>query len=162
MMNDFAALVQARAVGAVSSRHLDSEIWAARIGASPRVLAALKAAVPAAVSSSPSWAGDAIGAERVVLDGFSDSLRTSSAFAALLPMMTRAPLRMAAGFVSGGATGYIAGEAKPVPISRLTLANGELTPRTAAAILACSTEMLLAVTSAGQALFERELMGAAP
>jgi HK97 family phage major capsid protein len=92
-----------------------------------------------------------------VLTTFAGSLARASAFEAMLPFMTPAPLRTTIGFLSAQATGTDTAEAAPKPQTTFTIGGQALTPSKAIAFVVASDELMRLALQAGAELFEREL-----
>jgi HK97 family phage major capsid protein len=99
-------------------------------------------------------------AEAGLVAAFADSLRNVGAFDAMLPSMIRVPLKTRVAITTVGATGFVVGEGQAKPISKLTLEDGELTPRKAVAIVVVSDELARSTSSNALSLFGRELRAA--
>ncbi len=149
---------------AIQSKALvgETERWAEFAGCPDRVQKDLKAGVAAGTTLDAEWAGAAVGDYRNVVAGFIESMRTRSVFYRLLNdnAFLRVPLNKRVAITTAAASGWIIGEGKPVPLSRLSLANAMLTPNRAAALLVVTDELARDVSASGQALFSRELRGA--
>jgi hypothetical protein len=136
------------------------ERWAEMNRAPERALRILKSgAIPAGTTSDADWAGNAMGDYNASILAFFESLRTTSVFFRLVAdnALRRVPLRQRVGIVSGSAAGWIVGEGKPVPLSKLTLKNGVLEPVRAAAQIVLTDELWRNVSTAGQLVVGREL-----
>ena len=158
---EFVRLVQARAVRAAVGGEAASDRWLQAIDAPSRVGRLLKAGVPAATTGSAGYAGDIAADFRNVVGAFSETLRSTGFFFALLAGgFVRVPMRTRAGIISIGATAWIVGEGKPKPLSRVTVANQEIAARKAVGMMVATKELITAVGQAGQQLFERELRNA--
>jgi hypothetical protein len=72
----------------------------------------------------------------------------------------RTPMRTRISASASNATGWIAGESKPRPLSSLTLHSAELKPVTAAAVLVLTRELARSANPGATALIERELRNA--
>jgi HK97 family phage major capsid protein len=140
----------------------DASVWAERQGAPPAAVRILKTSIPSAVTTSSTWAGAISGDYATAVAAFIDSMKNSSAFFAILAAggFTRIPFNLRVGLVTLGATGYLVGAGKPVPLSRLALANNVLTPDTIGAMLVTSDEVINDVSAAGMDLFNSELKAA--
>ncbi len=142
----------------MAKRNAGPKPWAARI----EFKRILKAGVAAGTTLDAEWAGAAVGDYRNVVAGFMESMRTRSVFYRLLNdnAFLRVPLNKRVAITTAAATGWIIGEGKPVPLSRLSLANAMLTPVRAAALIVVTDELARDVSASGQTLFSRELKGA--
>jgi hypothetical protein len=154
---EFSQLCQARAVRALDGEAA-ADRWLSRIDAASRVGKILKAAIPAATTSDSGYAGDIAADYRNIVGAFSTSLRSDGFFMALLENgFARVPMRSRAGVITVGASAWAVGEGLPKPISRVTVANQEITPRKAVGLLVATKETITAVGASGQLLFENEL-----
>jgi Phage capsid family len=147
----------ARAKGiAANSFSGDAENWLAANGAPDRARRIYKAAIGAGSTVDSAQASD------ILLGNWSDTLRTRSAFARILAdgAFSRVPMNSRIGIVTVPATGSIVAEGDAIPVSRLTLTNFLLAPIKASALVVVTNELLRDVSSAGQQLFNREMLGA--
>lgn len=94
-----------------------------------------------------------------LVEAFISSLRTRSIFYRLIAdeMITRIPIRTRIGAVAVGASAYVPGEARSVPVTRLAFTATGIEPATALAMLVMSEDMMKASGPAAQATFEREM-----
>ncbi len=128
-------------------------------GAPERVVRILAKSVGATMTTDPT--GDAMTDIMVAFGLWSDSLRTRSAFFALLPDMAQAPFLKHIGINAAGATAWMKGEGAPIPVSRVDLTGGrQLQPLTAATIMVATEETIRDASTASLALLDRELRGA--
>src|SRR5262249_15345001 len=98
----------------------------------------------------------------ISIGAFSDSMRTPSIFYRLLGdnALVRSPFYIRVGMVATPVSAAVVGEGHSVPVSKVTLANGLLTPLKVARTIVCTQELLSNLGADGQALFNRELGGA--
>jgi len=115
-----------------------------------KVVRVAKAAVAAGSTTSGNW-GEAAADQGSILAAFVAQMRNASVFYRLLESMIRLPVRQRIGLVTMGATAWTLGEGQPIPLTALDLAAAALEPRTAAALLVV-TEELLTATSADEGL----------
>jgi hypothetical protein len=119
-----------------------------------------KAAVGAAGPLPGQWGAPLLGPFNQLAQAFLDSLRSRSAFLAMLPNFVRVPLNTVVVIATADATGWIVGAGKPVPLSKLALANATIEP-TKCCALVCTTQELLRDASPGaESAFNRALRGA--
>ena len=133
--------------------------FAAAKGLLPEIQTVLKGAVGAgSISSgelSPLHEFERMG------EAYLATLRSASAFDALLPFMRNVPFRSKIVISTSGAAGAaIVPEGAPKPISSLTLSGGELEQVKAVAITVLSRELLRLGGAPVLDLFERELRNA--
>lgn len=111
-------------------------------GATDRMVHLLTKAPIGAGHSSDGNYGEVLADWRIAASGFFASLRTRSAYFAMLAGgFQKAPLRTRLGLVTANATGYIVGAGKAIPLSKLTLSGQTLTPALAAAIVVVTDEI---------------------
>ena len=137
--------------------------WAEMNRAPDRVVRILKSgSIPAGTTTVSDWAAAATGDYGASVNAFFESLRTTSVFFRLLAdrALRIVPLHQRVGIISGSASGWIVGEGKPVPLSKLELRNGVLEPVRAAAQIVLTDELWRNVSTAGQVAFAKELKGA--
>ena len=126
----------------------------------PRVVEVAKAAIGAAGPGTGQWGSELVG-YRLLASGFLDSLRSRSAFFAMLPGLARVPLQTRLGILTTNATAWIVGAGKPIPLSKLAFAAGpSLDPIRAAALIVVTDELLRSTAPGAEASFNRELRGA--
>ncbi len=127
--------------------------WAEAAGAPSSVIRMLqKTAVGAGSTVDGDWgSADYYNAQ----NAFIAAAQTASVFYRLFAdnAFLKMPLRTRVGVTSANATGFIMGQGKPRPLSRLRLANHFLEPVTAAALIVASDELIKNITPAGQTLF---------
>src|SRR6202035_4835601 len=99
------------------------------------------AAVSGGTISDATWAG-ALVAYQTVSAGFVESLRSISAYDAMLPNLRRIPPFTRAAIVTAGASGALTAEAKWKVISRLQLTADNIAPLKALAVLVITEELL--------------------
>lgn len=148
----------AKYLAAAHGRRGEAAELAKAAGAPARVVGVIKAAVGAAGPDDAGWAGDLRG----VSSAFQEVLRSRSIFYRMLAdtALVRVPLRTRLGAVTVGATAYVAGAGKPVPLSALTLESPELSERKACGIVVVTDEIARSGDGAAQALISRELRNA--
>ncbi len=141
----------------------DADAWIEANAPAP-VQRILKAQVAAGTTLDPEWGGAAAGDYKNTVAAFVDSLRTASIYFRLLSDngFVRVPLQRRVAITTATASGWIVGEGKPVPLSRLSLQNQLLQPHRAAALIVVTDELVGDVSAAGQALFVRELEAQLP
>jgi hypothetical protein len=139
-----------------------TEIWAESVGCPDRVKRILKSAVAAGTTLDAAWAGSAVGDYRGIVAGFMEAMRTKSVFYRLLNdnAFTIVPLHKQIVVTTAAASGWILGEGKPVPLSRLSLANQMLLPVRAAALIVLSDALIRDTSTSGQSFFAKELRNA--
>jgi hypothetical protein len=127
------------------------DLIARELGSTHRAVAIVeKAGVPALdLSDSPM--------AESVLTTFAGSLARASAFEAMLPFMTPAPLRSTVGFLSAQATGSEPDEGAAKAQTTFSFGGRTLTPAKAIAFVVASDELMRLALQAGAELFEREL-----
>jgi hypothetical protein len=125
-----------------------------------RAASILKAAVEAGGTADPTWAG-ALLDHRTASAGFVGSLKSISAFDALLPDMRKMPMQTRIAVVSASAAGSTQGQGKPIPVSKMELAAGSLEPQLASALIVLAEELVRSGTADGDALIAAELRKAA-
>jgi hypothetical protein len=138
------------------------EPWLESVHAPAPVKRILKSGVAAGTTLDAAWAGAAVGDYRNIVAAFQESIRSRSVFFRLFNdnAFVRVPLNRRVAVTTAAASGWIIGEGKPVPLSRLSLANAMLVPIRAAALIVVSDELARDVSAAGQVLLGRELKGA--
>ena len=134
-----------------NGRRSEAEQLATITAATPRVQAIMKSAVSAGAVSS------GIADYDNLVTAFYQSLRSASAFDAILPAMTPAPLRSRGTITTTGVSGGVVPEGQIKPISSVTLDNKLVEPRKAAAIVVISAELAAFSSPAAVALFNTEL-----
>jgi len=125
-----------------------------------RAAAILKSTVAAGSIADPAWAG--IWADyALVAAAWMDSLRTQSAFDAMLSSMVQVPLRTRVGITTTGATGYVRGEGGlPRRLSRMDLGAAGLDALNAVAWITVTRDLSKFAGPTGATLFDRELKAA--
>jgi HK97 family phage major capsid protein len=155
----------ARSMLAAECHGVDAARWAEQRGAPARVTDILtKTNIPAATTSGSGYVAPIAGCYALAISAFLGSMSNASAFFSILNLgaggFTVVPFNLRAGIVTAGATGFVIGAGRPTPLSRLTLANGLLTPHTVASLMVTTDEVLNDVSAAGQTLFSNELKAA--
>jgi hypothetical protein len=126
------------------------EHLAARSGANGHMVDTIKAL--GAANTGGGWAADMIGSESAVTNAFISNLRHASIFYRLLDLgVIRAPFRTRLGLVTAGATAWVQGEGRPVPLTSLGLNDAFLEPVTASGLI-CATKEWLQATGADTSL----------
>ena len=120
-----------------------------------RVVEILKAGVTAGTLGGS--AGDALADYGVLAQAWLDSLRTVSAFDAMLSSMTKIPLRTFVGISTLEVSGYVRGEGQAKTISQMQLAPQGLEPISVVAWVVLSKELATFSGPNGASLFDREL-----
>jgi hypothetical protein len=112
--------------------------------------------------STTGWGEGLVGDYKIATDGFFESLRSSSAFFALLAEgFSRVPLRQRLALSTISATAYLHSEGQVKPITEISTENsGGVTPVEAVAIIVVSNELLKLTSAAAQSMLSRELRGA--
>lgn len=122
-----------------------------------RVQSVLKAAVAVGTTTDTTWAKPLVD-HQIIVSAFVSLLRNSSVFyRALDAGMVRVPFNTQAAMVTAGATAYIVNEGAPVPVSRLSLAGVALEPKTAAAMLVVTEDLIRSTSTASEAMLSTEL-----
>jgi hypothetical protein len=100
-----------------------------------------------------------LGPEGTVIGDFSNTMRMASAFYRMLSdnAFARVPLYTRAGMITSVPSAGVVAEGVAVPVTKITLNNVILAPIKCAALLVCTSELLLNTSAAGQACFSREL-----
>lgn len=141
----------------------EANAWAEQNGAPDRVVRILKSGtLPAGTTTVSDWAAAAMGDYGASISAYFESLRTTAVFFRLLAdrALRIVPLHQRAGIIAGSASGWIVGEGKPAPLSKMTLRNGMLDPVRAAAQIVLTDELWRNVSTSGQLALGRELKGA--
>jgi hypothetical protein len=148
-----------RALCAGQRLKMDAVTWAEQHSLPAAAIRILKGTVPAGATTSGNWAEGALGDTRQATAAFLASLQTRSVFARIVAdnAITRLPFNRRVGFVSANATGWILGDGKPTPLSRLEVGSGTIAPRKAAAMLAMSDEFALDAGPVVESAFTRAL-----
>ena len=152
---EFAALVR---VFALHEGNLQKAHEHARVAGMPRIASVFKSAVDVGGLDHVSWS--ALSEFRTIAEGWLQSLRSVSAFDAMLPSMRRMPLRSRGLSVVTGIEGASANELTVKPISSLTLSSTFTDPIKAAAIVVVTEELLKIGDPTASALLEAELRAA--
>ncbi len=125
---------------------------------SDRVGSIMKSAVAAGSTADLPTSGD----YKILSGGFFELLRSQSVFFRLLGpgwnLAHAVQTRVIASSLA--ATGYIVGQGKPKPLTRLAMSGADLTPVCGAGIVVLSDEVLRATSSSWDSLLGRELRGA--
>lgn len=130
---------------------------ARQIHAPPRAVTVAKAAISALTTAN----SEALTALQTASSGFSDSLRSISAFDAMLGDMIRVPLDVPGLRIStAGISGTLVAEGAPQPISSITIAVAGLAKRKSSAIVIVSDTLARELSSGASAMLSRELRGA--
>ena len=140
----------------------ETEVWAESVGCPDRGKRILKSAVGAGSTLDAEWAGAAVGDYRGIVAGFMEAMRTKSVFFRLLNdnAFTIVPMQKQIATTTASASAWIIGEGKPVPLSRLSLANQMLTPVRAAALIVMTDALIRDTSAAAQSFFAKELRNA--
>jgi hypothetical protein len=109
-----------------------------------------KAAIAAGSLADPQWAGS-LGGHRIISASFVETLRSGSAFARMWSDGAIRPIPPATQVivVTSAGSGASPLEARPKPLTRLSLAGADTEPRKATAQLVTTTELARADASAG-------------
>lgn len=150
-----AQLARAKALG--QGRPGAAMQHAEAMGADPRVVGALKAAVPAMGMSDADLNG--LTDARHITTQFTPFLRQRSLFYALVEGggMTRVGLRQRVGYTTLAASAFIAGEGAAVPLSRMEVPATGIPRSHANALIILTDDMIRNMGVAGEALISREL-----
>lgn len=149
-----AQLAKSLALG--GGRRLDTEKMATAIGASSRVINAIKAPIDALWTGDPDTAGfeDA----NYIATTFLPFLRNGSLFyRALDSGMTRVPLEQRIGFTTATATAFVAAEGAAVAVSGMGLQGTTIKRLKANGLIVLTRDMLRTMGNAGEALIALEL-----
>jgi hypothetical protein len=151
----------ARAIGLYKNTPtLHQAVQSGLIRVSDRVKGILaKAAVSGGSTGDATWAG-ALTAYQTISAGFVESLRSISAYDAMLPNMRRIPPFTRAAIVTTGASGALTAEQKWKVISKLSLAADNIAPLKAVCVLVITEELLRFSTAGTDRLFADELRSA--
>jgi HK97 family phage major capsid protein len=154
---DFAKVVRFMMLGG-GSGPAESRANAAHVadelGAPPRVMSVLKAAVAAGSTTSYSQLADF----KLAIAGFANSLAHVGVFDSMLAGgMIRVPLSTTVGAISVGASAYSIGEASAKQVSRLSLTNGQLEVLKSHCLLVLTNDLLRFAGPEAERLIAREL-----
>ena len=152
-------VVFARHIAASRGDLLSAATVAEHEGSSPVVVSALKAAVAAGTTTDSTWAAP-LSPFGQTISAFIASLRSASAFDAMLPAMKQTPLRTRTVAASAGIAGHVVGEGATTALSSLSLATGTLSQLKAIALVAISNELAMVAGEEGIAFLDRELRAA--
>jgi hypothetical protein len=157
-LGEFSSLCRALMLGRGSTANA---LGAAK-GAPARVRELLEkaAVVPGGSGGAGTWA-DQLEAARLVLGGFSDSLKLTSGFAAALNagLLVRIPIGDAIGLVASGVSAASeVGRSDPIPVHRLDVNNAELPRRKVAGMVCLSNEFLRQSPRSAESIISRELL----
>ena len=122
---------------------------------SEQILDGIKAAVSVGSMTDPNFAQPL--AYQQLADAFLVSLRNIGVFDAALPFAADFPLNMQIALTTLGATASSVGEGSARIISKISVANAALTPRSAVAIIVATTELLRVGGEKVMRLFQQEL-----
>lgn len=131
-------------------------------GTAPRVVEMVEKAVIPPGGAGAAW-GSELQAARLVLGGFSDSLRYTSAFAAAMAagLITRAPLGDTVGMVMVGATASAdVARSAPIPVTKLDISGANLARRKAAGLIVLSETLLKEFPREAESIISREMTAA--
>lgn len=120
----------------------------------PRLVEVLKAATPPINTTDPlsDWS--------VATGSYFESLKSSSAFFALLPAMAKLPLNRYGTVTSANPQAAIVGEGIAKLVSKLATAQLLLTPRKASSIVVFTADLVRLMTPGANDLIDKELRGA--
>ena len=138
------------------SRPPERVIEAAKSMASARTKAATGAAGPL----PGQWGSALVGPFNQFAQAFLDSLRSRSAFLAMLPSFNRVPLQTIVAIQTADASGWIVNAGAPVPLSKLALTNATLEPIKACAMVVTTQELLRDASPGAESAFNRALRAA--
>lgn len=132
-------------------------VLAARMCKVPRLVEILeKSAITAGGLADPANMGS-IAPYGSIVSAFLSSLRNSSAFDGMLPVMRKVPLRARAVAITVGITGATVGASQVKPISQLQLVGSVVEPAKATAIVVLTNELWRRTDEATAAMFAAEL-----
>jgi hypothetical protein len=151
----------ARAIGLYKNTPtLHQAVQSGLIRVSDRVKGILqKAAVSGGSTGDATWAG-ALTAYQTISAGFVESLRSISAYDAMLSSMRRIPPYTRAAIVTTGASGALTAEQKWKVISKLSLSADNIAPLKSVVVLVITEELLRFSTAGTDRLFADELRSA--
>ncbi len=119
----------------------------------------LKAAVGGGTTSDATWAG-ALAPYRSISNGFIESLKSISAFDAIVPFARSMPLRTQIAAVTVGAVGGAVSAGMPTLLTKLALSAPTLEVLKALSVVVLTDALLRNPSGAAMALVSRELRGA--
>jgi hypothetical protein len=144
---------------AVASRGYpgDAANWLAANGAPERAQRIVKAAIGAGTTTDSD-----LGSYGISIGQWSEACRTRSVFYRLLAdgAFVAMPMYTPIGIAVGTLSGALVDEGAGTPVGKVKIGNVQLLPHKAVALIVVTQELLRDVSSAGQTLFNRELLGA--
>jgi hypothetical protein len=158
---DFSMLARSLALGDPATGGADG--YAARHGASAKVVEVLRSGVAAANTATGNWGvnllGDAEGYAAIVAD-FTATLTAGSAFFRLLNSgaLATVPAHSEVAVVTTDITSVLAnlGEGKPMKMGAMVIGRDKIEPSKAACLMVASESLLKAAPTSG-GLFEKQL-----
>ena len=117
-----------------------------------------KTAVATGTTTDGTWGG-ALVDYQTIANGFLESLRSASAFDAMLPHMRRAPAKSSIAVVTAGAVGSIVAENVLKPLTKLSIEAEHTEPLKAVAVTVVTRDALRFSTPGTLQLFGDELRG---
>jgi len=130
----------------------------------PAIVDVVRAAVPAASTTNPTWAGALVGEAGAIVADFIEFLRPQTIIGRFgqggIPDLTRVPFYTALiGQTSGGA-GYWVGEGKAKPLTKFDFERKTLTPLKVANIAALTDEVIRSANPAVEPIIRDALVAA--
>jgi hypothetical protein len=119
----------------------------------------LKNGIAPGNTTDPNWAAPLSGYNAAAA-AWLDSLRSQSAFDAMLSSMVQVPLRVRVGISSLGVTGYVRGEGSAKRLSTMSLAAGGMEAFNAVAWILVTKELSKLAGPTGASMLDRELRAA--
>lgn len=135
--------------------HADAMAYAARFrDSTPEVELALKAAVPPATTTDPTWMGALVPPN--ITRGFIELLRAST-LVGRIPNLYNVPFNVTVPTQTGGGTYSWVGETAPKPVTKFTLGSTSLGMAKIAAIIALSEELTRLSVPSAEEVVRREM-----
>lgn len=122
----------------------------------PEVAVALKAAVAAGDTTTAGWAAELVYNQNLSSE-FIELLRPKT-IVGRIPGIRRVPFNIRVGSQTGGSTGYWVGQAKPIPVSRLTTDATTLAQAKAAGLLVIDEELARSSSPSAELLVRDDLI----